>query len=124
MNLMSKINGVIKKIKSNFFPNNQKNKTYVKLSTIYSKIELRQRVFQALDESGIIFLDSEKQSEQDIELKDYLFDSLQILLFLVSLEQEIGYELADNILIRKNIDSINTIVDILFESELKRISIQ
>ena len=121
MKLKIKINYIIEKIKNNYYQNNKKNKTHVKLSKVFSKNELRQKVFLALEDSGIIFLDSEKQSNQDIQIKDYLFDSLQMLLFLVALEQKIGYELADNIYIQKNLVSVDTIVDTLFESELKKI---
>ena len=106
---------LITKLKK-WFKRNTKND---KFSNHFTKEELKDNIFLALEETGIIFTNEEIDKNTNIELSEYLFDSLQTILFLVCLEQNLGYEIPEELLINKNLNTINTLVDALFEANIK-----
>lgn len=109
------LNRIITKI---FRKNTLSNKNKIN----YSKKELKEKVYSALEETGVILSDNEKSSNKDLVLTEYLHDSLHTILFLVSLERNLGYDIADEILIKKNLKSINSIVDTLYNAKLQKTS--
>ena len=62
-------------------------------------------IFEILDENGI-YIDSDEM-EKDLDLRDYLLDSLQYIYFVVELENKLGVELPDEMLIYDHLSSIN-----------------
>lgn len=62
-------------------------------------------IFEIFDEAGIYI--AENELEQDLDLRDYLVDSIQFVYFVVELEAKLDIELPDYILIYDNLSSIN-----------------
>ena len=67
--------------------------------------EIKKYIFEILDESGI-YIDS-SETEEDLDLREYIVDSLQYVYFIVELEERLGVELDDEILVYDNLSSIN-----------------
>ena len=70
---------------------------------------MRELIFHALDEMGIFFTDSEKKSMNDVNIVDYLPDSIEQIMFVVVLEETIGFELPEELLIKDNLLSLNNL---------------
>lgn len=62
-------------------------------------------IFEIFDQAGIYI--AENELEQDLDLRDYLVDSIQFVYFVVELEAKLDIELPDYILIYDNLSSIN-----------------
>lgn len=67
--------------------------------------EIRKHIFEIFDENGIYIEESE--TEEDIDLREYLVDSIQFVYFIVELEERLGIELPDEFLIYDNLASLN-----------------
>lgn len=94
----------------------------IKISDVFSKLELRNIIYHSLEETGIFFSDTDKESSQDVFLNEYLFDSIQIIRFIVALEQNLTFELSDEIFVKENLETINTLVDVLANMCSKKLS--
>lgn len=66
---------------------------------------IKNYIFDIFDKSGI-YIDS-SEMEQDLDLREYLVDSIQYVYFIVELEERLGLELPDEVLIYDNLASIN-----------------
>ena len=66
---------------------------------------IKKYIFEILDEAGI-FVDL-CDFEKDLDLREYIVDSLQYVYFIVELENRLGIELPDEILLYENLTSIN-----------------
>lgn len=66
---------------------------------------IKKYIFEMLDENGM-YVDS-SEMEEDLDLREYLIDSIQYVYFIVELETRLGRELPDEVLIYENLASIN-----------------
>ena len=73
--------------------------------------QIKKCIFEILDENGI-YIDFDEM-EKDLDLRDYLLDSLQYIYFVVELENKLGIELPDEILIYDFLSSINGFVNMV-----------
>lgn len=87
-----------------------------KNATLLSKESIREKIFDALGELGVNFSDKEKTSAQDFDLSEYVQESIQLILFALALEENVGLELTDDIFVTDNLRSIDALVDILLQS--------
>jgi len=74
---------------------------------------MRDKIFNALEGLGINFSESEKTSEQDFDLREYINDSIELIMFAVTLEESIGFELTEEIFIEDNLKSLNALANLL-----------
>lgn len=65
--------------------------------------ELRAAIYETLLESGIM-IDS---IEEDLDLRDFIQDSLQFISFAINLEQKLDVELNDELLLFDSVASFN-----------------
>lgn len=65
--------------------------------------EVRAAIYETLLESGIM-IDS---IEEDLDLRDFIQDSLQFISFAVNLEQKLNVELDDELLLFDSVASFN-----------------
>lgn len=65
--------------------------------------ELKAAIYETLLESGIM-IDS---IEEDLDLRDFIQDSLQFISFAVNLEQKLNVELDDELLLFNSVASFN-----------------
>lgn len=72
---------------------------------------IKKQIFEIFDENGIYITESEMQ--KDIDLREYLVDSIQFVYFIVELEERLGVELPDEILIYDNLSSLNGFVNMV-----------
>lgn len=73
-------------------------------------METKKRLIQLLDANGI-FVDSE--SNDDIDLREYIIDSIQFISFIVEIEKEFDIEFPDEALQFENIASLNGFANII-----------
>ena len=66
-------------------------------------MDIRTKLLECLDELGIL-IDSE---EQDINLQEYIIDSLQFISFILAIEQKLNIEMPDEMLLYEKIESFN-----------------
>lgn len=66
---------------------------------------IRKTILDILDENGI-YIDPEEM-ENDLDLREYLVDSLQYVYFIVELEDRLKTELPDEVLFYENLGSLN-----------------
>lgn len=79
---------------------------------------MRKKIFDALEEMGINFTDAEKDSGADYDLCEYLQDSYEHIVFAMILEEMVGFELSDEVLVKDNLHSLNTLAGILDTKKL------
>lgn len=72
---------------------------------------IKKQIFEIFDENGIYIAESEMQ--EDIDLREYLVDSIQFVYFIVELEERLGVELPDEILIYDNLSSLNGFINMV-----------
>jgi acyl carrier protein len=72
---------------------------------------LREKIFDVLETNGIYIEDS-KDSE-DLDLREYILDSIQFISLIVELEKELNIEFPDEVLIFDNIASLNGFTTII-----------
>jgi acyl carrier protein len=65
----------------------------------------REKILDILDANGI-YVDREK-IENDIDLREYIIDSIQFINFIVEIEREMNIEFPDEFLLFDKIASIN-----------------
>lgn len=75
--------------------------------------QIKKYIFEYFEETGIYISNEEK--EKDIDLRDYLVDSLEHVTFIIEMEEKLGYELPDEILLYDNLSSINGFINMLIE---------
>ena len=70
-------------------------------------MEVREKLLNILEDSGI-FIDRDNiQSENDIDLREYITDSIQFISFIVEIEKELNMEFPDEYLLYDKIASLN-----------------
>ncbi len=75
--------------------------------------QVKKMIFDILDENGI-YIDSEEM-KKDIDLREYLVDSLQYIYFVVALEEKMGIELPDEVLVYDYLSSINGFANMILD---------
>lgn len=76
------------------------------------KNNIRNELFEILNEMGIFCNDN---SEDDIDLRDYIVDSILFVGFIVEIETKLGVELNDIFLSYDNLQSMNGFIKMLEE---------
>lgn len=70
-------------------------------------MDVREKLLNILEDSGI-FIDRDNiQSEHDIDLREYITDSIQFISFIVEIEKELNMEFPDECLLYDKIASLN-----------------
>jgi len=64
---------------------------------------IRDIVYEVIDEMGI-YIDI---TEEDFDLSEYIVDSLQFLTFVINLEERLGIEIPDDLLLYDKMYSFN-----------------
>ena len=72
---------------------------------------IKKQIFEIFDENGI-YIEPDDTGE-DIDLREYLVVSIQYVYFIVELEERLGVELPDEILIYDNLASLNGFVNMV-----------
>lgn len=74
---------------------------------------MREAIFKALEGIGLFLPDDEKNSDDDIDLTEYIMDSLQFISFVTGLEELLGIEIPDEYLNPNSIQSSKAFIEIL-----------
>ena len=74
---------------------------------------IKKNIFDILEESGIYIDESEKQ--EDLDLIEFLIDSIQYVYLIVELENHLGIELPDEVILYDNFLSINGFANMVAE---------
>lgn len=74
-------------------------------------IEVRDKLFEILNDMGII-CDTEKV-EEDVDLREYIEDSIVFIGFIAEIEAKFNFELDDSVLLYDNLQSLNGFVKML-----------
>lgn len=65
--------------------------------------EIEKIIYDVLQETGILI----DRSEEDIDLRDFFQDSVQYISFVVNLEQRLGIEIPDDMLLLDSMASFH-----------------
>lgn len=69
------------------------------------KIEdVKKEIVEILDEFGIYI--SQRETEEDMDLRDYIVDSVQFIYFIVELEERLQICIPDEMLVFDNMSSL------------------
>ena len=77
--------------------------------------DIKKCIFDILDENGI-YIDS-GEMEEDLDLREYILDSLQYVYIIVELEDRLGMELPDDVLLYDNLASINGFANMILNKQ-------
>lgn len=69
--------------------------------------DIRSKAIDTLGKIGALIPDIDSVIDEDINIQDYIFDSLQFITFIVELENMIGTEIPDELLNYENLVSLN-----------------
>jgi acyl carrier protein len=75
------------------------------------EVNVREKLFEILEESGLYV--ERKSSEEDIDLREYIVDSVQFMSFIVEIEAQLNIEIPDEVLVYDNLGSLNGFTSIL-----------
>lgn len=67
--------------------------------------KVRESILKFFEENGVC-IDTESETG-DVDLREYLMDSMQYIYFLVELERILNIELPDEVLLYENLSSLN-----------------
>ena len=76
----------------------------------YSKIKTG--VYNSLEKIGIYI---NQEIDEDMELENYIQDSLQYMSFIVELEQHFNVEIPDDLLLFEHFEKVSDVVNIISE---------
>lgn len=76
----------------------------------YSKIKTG--VYNSLEKIGIYI---NQEIDEDMELENYIQDSLQFMSFIVELEQHFNVEIPDDLLLFEHFEKVSDVVNIISE---------
>ena len=74
-------------------------------------MDIREKLLEILNENGI-YIDKNKTTD-DIDLREYIIDSMQFISFIVEIENKLNIEIPDECLIYDNISSLNGFSNII-----------
>lgn len=72
---------------------------------------MREKFIQVVENMGICLLDV--YEHEDIDLREYVVDSIQFISLIVSVEKAFGFQFPDELLLYDNLKSFNAFVDII-----------
>ncbi|MDR2177562.1 MAG: acyl carrier protein [Treponema sp.] len=72
---------------------------------------VREKLLGILEESGL-FID-QKSPEGDLDLREYIVDSVQFMSFVVEIENQFDIEIPDEVLAYDNLASLNGFITIV-----------
>lgn len=75
------------------------------------EVNVREKLFEILEESGLYV--ERKSSEEDIDLREYIVDSVQFMSFIVEIESQLNIEIPDEVLAYDSLASLNGFASIL-----------
>ena len=67
--------------------------------------KVRESILKFFEENGVCI--DINSSTEDVDLREYLIDSMQYIYFLVELERILNTELPDEVLLYENLSSLN-----------------
>lgn len=79
--------------------------------------EIKKLIYDILDENGIYI--ASEEIEKDIDLREYLVDSLQFIYFVIALEDKLGVQLPDEVLVYDHLSSINGFANMILDMQQK-----
>ena len=83
-------------------------------------MSVREKLLNILEDSGI-FIDKDNiENKHEIDLREYIIDSIQFISFIVEIEKELNMEFPDEGLLYDNIASLNgfaTIIESIISGE-------
>lgn len=74
-------------------------------------MDFKSKILEILDSNGI-YIDVEN-IENDIDLREYVTDSIQFISFIVEIEKQLEIEFPDEVLLYDKISSLNGFVNII-----------
>lgn len=72
----------------------------------------QEKIIKILEDMGILVI---KNQEEDINLQDYITDSLQFITFIIELEKAFDIEMPDELLLYENIRSLDGLTSLIEE---------
>lgn len=69
--------------------------------------DIRSKAIDTLEKIGALIPDIDPVIDEDINIQDYIFDSLQFITFIVELERMLEIEIPDELLNYENLVSLN-----------------
>lgn len=73
-------------------------------------MNIRDKVITALETVGYVL-----PQEEDFDIRDYIFDSINFVAFILELEEQIGFSLPDEMLNIDVLSSFNGFVEMIIE---------
>ena len=70
-------------------------------------MNVREKILNILEDNGIFIAQDNIQGENDIDLREYITDSIQFIGFIVEIEKELNMEFPDESLLYEKIASLN-----------------
>lgn len=74
---------------------------------------MKELIYSALSEMGISFTDVEKEHMADVNIGEYIQDSIEQIMFVVALEEHLGFEIPDDVLTKESLSSLNELAALL-----------
>jgi acyl carrier protein len=74
-------------------------------------MDIREKIIDTFEANGIYF--DQKNVEADVDLREYITDSLQFMNFIVELEKKFNLEFPDEVLVYDNLVSLNGFIAIV-----------
>lgn len=81
--------------------------------------QIKKTIFDIMEENGV-YIDPDER-EKDIDLREYLVDSLQFIFFVVALEEKMGIELPDEVLAYDNLSSVNGFANLILDMQQEKL---
>jgi acyl carrier protein len=75
------------------------------------EVKVCEKLLEILEESGLYV--EQKSAGEDIDLREYIVDSVQFMSFIVEIEAQLNIEIPDEILVYDNLASLNGFASIL-----------
>jgi acyl carrier protein len=73
--------------------------------------KVRERLLGILEESGLYV--EQKSSGEDLDLREYIVDSVQFMSFVVEIESQFNIEMPDEVLVYDKLGSLNGLAAII-----------
>lgn len=74
---------------------------------------MKELIYSAMSDMGISFTDNEKEQISDVNICDYIQDSIEQIMFVVTLEEHLGFEIPDDVLTKESLSSLNELANLL-----------
>lgn len=78
---------------------------------------MKELIYSAMSDMGISFTDNEKKQMTDVNICEYIQDSIEQIMFVVALEEHLGFEIPDDVLTKEHLSSLNELASLLEKSK-------